>query len=64
VASREKKEQYGVNQYGAWMNVMKGHAVANGLYVAANRIGLENIYPIQTESNFGSPFIAGGKEKF
>jgi predicted amidohydrolase len=27
------------------MNVMKGHAVTNGVYVAAtNRIGLENIY--------------------
>jgi hypothetical protein len=26
----EEKEQYGENQYGAWMNVMKGHAVANG----------------------------------
>jgi N-carbamoylputrescine amidase len=39
-----EKEQYGENQYGAWMNVMKGHAVANGVYVAAaNRIGLEHI---------------------
>jgi N-carbamoylputrescine amidase len=28
------------------MNVMKGHAVVNGVYVAAaNRIGLENICP-------------------
>jgi N-carbamoylputrescine amidase len=36
-----EKEQYGENQY-AWMNIMKGHAVANGVYVAAaNRIGLE-----------------------
>jgi hypothetical protein len=25
------EEQYGENQYGAWMNVMKGHAVANGV---------------------------------
>jgi N-carbamoylputrescine amidase len=40
MASREK-EQYGENQYGAWMNIMKGHAVANGVYVAAaNRIGI------------------------
>ncbi|MCB0433051.1 MAG: carbon-nitrogen hydrolase, partial [Mangrovimonas sp.] len=38
----KEKEQYGANQYGAWMNVMKGHAVANGCFVAAaNRIGLE-----------------------
>jgi N-carbamoylputrescine amidase len=34
---------------------MKGHAVANGVYVAAaNRIGLEHIYLIQQELNFGS----------
>jgi N-carbamoylputrescine amidase len=47
-----RKEQYGINQYGAWMNVMKGHAVANGVYVAAaNRIGLEKYLP---ESNFGA----------
>jgi N-carbamoylputrescine amidase len=39
-----RKEQYGENQHGAWMSVMKGHAVANGVYVAAaNRIGLETI---------------------
>jgi N-carbamoylputrescine amidase len=30
--------------------IMKGHAVANGLYVAAaNRIGLEQYYLIQQE---------------
>ncbi|MGB7395619.1 MAG: nitrilase-related carbon-nitrogen hydrolase, partial [Pricia sp.] len=41
-----EKEQFGENQYGAWMNVMKGHAVANGIYVAAaNRIGLEQYLP-------------------
>ncbi len=40
----KEKEQYGENQYGAWMNVMKGHAVANGVFVAAaNRIGLRKI---------------------
>jgi N-carbamoylputrescine amidase len=45
-----EKEQYGENQYGAWMNIMKGHAVANGVYVAAaNRIGLEQYYLIQQE---------------
>ena len=37
----KEKAQYGENQFGAWMNVMKGHAVANGVYVAAaNRVGL------------------------
>jgi N-carbamoylputrescine amidase len=54
----EEKEQYGENQYGAWMNVMKGHAVANGVYVAAaNRIGLEQYLPDTAGIEFS--FIAG-----
>ena len=57
----KEKEQYGVNQHGAWMNVMKGHAVANGVYVAAaNRIGLEKYLPDTDGIEFwGSSFIAG-----
>ena len=56
-----EKEEYGVNQHGAWMNVMKGHAVANGVYVAAaNRIGLEKYLPDTAGIEFwGSSFIAG-----
>jgi N-carbamoylputrescine amidase len=56
-----EKEQYGANQHGAWMNVMKGHAVANGVYVAAaNRIGLEQYLPNTSGIEFwGSSFIAG-----
>ena len=56
-----EKEQYGENQHGAWMNVMKGHAVANGVYVAAaNRIGLEQYLPNTPGIQFwGSSFIAG-----
>jgi N-carbamoylputrescine amidase len=56
-----EKEQYGENQHGAWMNVMKGHAVANGVYVAAaNRIGLEKYLPNTSGIEFwGSSFIAG-----
>jgi predicted amidohydrolase len=39
---------------------MKGHAVANGVYVAAaNRIGLEQYYLIQQEWILGTSFIAG-----
>ena len=55
------KEQYGENQLGAWMNVMKGHAVANGVYVAAaNRIGLEQYIEGTAGIEFwGSSFIAG-----
>lgn len=56
-----EKEQFGENQYGAWMNVMRGHAVANGVYVAAaNRIGLEQYLPGTDGIEFwGSSFICG-----
>jgi N-carbamoylputrescine amidase len=56
-----EREQYGENQHGAWMNVMKGHAVANGVYVAAaNRIGLEQYIEGTAGIQFwGSSFIAG-----
>lgn len=56
-----EKEEYGEKQYGAWMNVMKGHAVANGVFVAAaNRIGLEKYVPGTAGIEFwGASFIAG-----
>lgn len=56
-----EKAQYGENQHGAWMNVMKGHAVANGVYVAAaNRIGLEKYIPNTDGIEFwGNSFICG-----
>ncbi len=54
-------EEFGEKQHGAWMNVMKGHAVANGIYVAAaNRIGLEKYVPDTNGIIFwGGSFIAG-----
>jgi N-carbamoylputrescine amidase len=57
----QEKEEFGENQHGAWMNVMRGHAVANGVYVAAaNRIGLEKYLPDTAGIQFwGSSFIAG-----
>lgn len=57
----KEKEQYGENQHGAWMHVMKGHAVANGVYVAAaNRIGLEKYIPGTDGIQFwGASFIVG-----
>ncbi|MFG6686140.1 carbon-nitrogen hydrolase [Mariniflexile sp. HNIBRBA6329] len=57
----QEKAQYGENQQGAWMNVMRGHAVANGIYVAAaNRIGLEKYLPDTNGIEFwGSSFIVG-----
>jgi len=56
-----EKDEYGENQHGAWMNVMKGHAVANGVYVAAaNRVGLEHYIEGTAGIQFwGSSFIAG-----
>ncbi len=54
-------EEFGEKQHGAWLNVMKGHAVANGIYVAAaNRIGLEKYLPDTNGIIFwGGSFIAG-----
>ena len=54
-------EEFGEKQYGAWQNVMKGHAVANGIYVAAaNRTGLEKYVPGTKGIQFwGASFIAG-----
>jgi N-carbamoylputrescine amidase len=38
-----EKEQYGAAQYDAWQTIQRGHAIANGVYVAAvNRVGHEN----------------------
>ena len=39
----EEKDVYGVSQHGAWETMMRSHAVANGVFVAAaNRVGLES----------------------
>ncbi len=38
----EEKAEFGDAQHNAWQTVMQGHAVANGLYIAAiNRVGTE-----------------------
>ena len=48
-----EKAQYGAAQQDAWRTVQRGHAVANGIYVAAvNRIGHE----VQTEGSAGIEF--------
>lgn len=54
-----EKTQYGQAQYNAWLTVQRGHAVANGVYVAAaNRVGFEP-YEGQTGIEFwGASFIA------
>ena len=55
-----EKEQHGTAQREAWMTVQRGHAVANGVYVAAvNRVGFEHPVPEQAGLEFwGSSFIA------
>jgi len=56
-----EKDQYGEKQYDAWRTVQRGHAVANGIYVAAcNRIGFEK--PVEQSAGiefWGASFIAG-----
>lgn len=56
-----EKEQYGKKQYDAWQIVQRGHAVANGIFVAAcNRVGFEK--PVETSAGiefWGASFIAG-----
>jgi N-carbamoylputrescine amidase len=38
----EEKVEYGERQYAAWQTMMRSHAIANGLFVAApNRVGRE-----------------------
>jgi N-carbamoylputrescine amidase len=56
-----EKEQYGEKQHDAWRTVQRGHAVANGIFVAAcNRVGFEK--PVETSAGiefWGASFIAG-----
>ncbi|HDQ39533.1 MAG TPA: carbon-nitrogen hydrolase [Desulfonatronum sp.] len=57
----EEKSEYGDEQLEAWVTVQRGHAVANGIYVAAvNRIGHE--IPAtggQGIEFWGNSFVAG-----
>ena len=56
-----EKVQYGEKQHDAWRTVQRGHAVANGIFVAAcNRVGFEK--PVETSAGiefWGASFIAG-----
>ena len=55
-----EKKQYGAQQHDAWMTVQRGHAIANGCYVAGvNRTGFE--HPVKEQAGiefWGSSFIA------
>ena len=38
-----EKAEHGPSQYDAWQTIQRGHAIANGVYVAApNRVGMEH----------------------
>jgi len=56
-----EKKQYGEKQFDAWRTVQRGHAVANGIFVAAcNRVGFEK--PVESLAGiefWGASFIAG-----
>jgi N-carbamoylputrescine amidase len=53
-----EKEQHGAGQLDAWRTVQRGHAIANGIYIAAvNRVGQEG--PPETSLEFwGHSFVA------
>ncbi len=55
-----KKEEHGQPQFDSWRTIQRGHAIANGLYVAAvNRVGLEKADKNAAGIEFwGSSFIA------
>jgi N-carbamoylputrescine amidase len=56
-----EKAQHGEKQFNAWQIVQRGHAVANGIFVAAcNRVGFEK--PVESSAGiefWGASFIAG-----
>lgn len=54
-----EKEKYGKAQFESWQTVQRGHAIANGVYVAAtNRVGHEVTVPGTPGLQFwGSSFI-------
>ena len=54
-----EKERYGAAQRDAWKTIQRGHAIANGVYVAvANRIGHEKVGNGDGIEFWGSSFIA------
>ncbi len=54
-----EKEQFGAAQRDAWRTIQRGHAIANGVYVAAvNRVGFEKTCAASAGLEFwGSSFI-------
>jgi N-carbamoylputrescine amidase len=54
-----EKDEHGAAQRDAWRTVQRGHAIANGLYVAAvNRVGLEPFEGSAGLEFWGTSFVA------
>ena len=55
-----EKKEHGKPQFESWQTIQRGHAIANGVYVAAvNRVGLEKIVKGSAGIEFwGSSFVA------
>jgi N-carbamoylputrescine amidase len=54
-----EKKEYGVRQHSSWETIQRGHAVANGVYVAAtNRWGLEKPEGPPGIEFWGQSFVA------
>ena len=55
----KEKAKYGAEQRDAWRTIQRGHAIANGVYVAAvNRVGLERPAGGDGIEFWGSSFVA------
>src|SRR2546428_11038598 len=53
-----EKEQHGAAQHDAWKTIQRGHAIANGIYLAAvNRVGFEGP-PDKGLEFWGGSFVA------
>jgi N-carbamoylputrescine amidase len=54
-----EKAQFGAAQLDAWRTIQRGHAIANGVYIAvANRVGFEGTTEAGLEF-WGNSFVAG-----
>lgn len=55
-----EKKEHGKPQFDSWQTIQRGHAIANGIYVAAvNRVGLEKAEKNSAGIEFwGSSFVA------
>ncbi len=60
-----EKAEHGRAQFESWQTVQRGHAIANGVYVAAvNRVGLEKLGPKSAGIEFwGQSFISDPQGK-